>query len=440
MRLALALMVALLWQAGDFGVPGTAAPLAEQQHLRYERTLRLPAGAPGIACAVLDASAFADSASWSEGDLRVFRGIGTGKQEEVPFSVSYSEAQPTDAVTATVQNLRLQQGEIVFDLAMPRRVYTIVDLNLAAQNFIGTAEVSGSDGKGGPSKSLGTFTVFDFTEKHLARSTLLAMQESSFAQLHVRLRLQDVDGGALPGLSAAMVVGATVPASREAQTLYTVVATTSTMTQVGRSTVAQIEVPAHVPIERVNFVLDAGYKADFLRSVTISAGRDLRATAGPDEVIDGEIWRVTRGGDTAIHAAKLTQIAVIASNLREAARVRVEVKNGGETQLPIKAIQLEMRQRTICFDAAVGSTYVLRYGDDALRAPVYNLDGMAKMSASPIVAALGPEELNRAYVARRNAETYRERNPELYWILLLAAIAALGALASRHTKRRGRHR
>ncbi len=440
MRLALALMVALLWQAGDFGVPGTVAPPAEQQHLRYERALRLPPEAKGTACAVLDASAFADAASWSEGDLRVFRKGGAGKQEEVPFAVSYSEAQPTDAVTATVQNLRLLQGEIVFDLAMPPRAYTVVDLNLAAQNFIGTAEVSGSDGKGGPAKLLGTFTLFDLTQEHLARSTSLAMQESNFAELHVKLRLQGADGGALPGLSAAMVVGATVPASREAQTLYTMVATTSRMTQVGTSTVAEFEVPAHVPIERVKFVLDAGYKADFLRNVTISAGRDLRATARPDDVIDGEIWRVTRGGAAAIHAAKLTQVAVLASNLREAARVRVEVKNGGETPLPIQAIQLEMRQRTVCFDAAAGSTYILLYGDDALRATVYDLDGLAKRTASPIVAALGPEELNRAYVARKDAKTYNERNPELYWILLLAAIAALGALASRHTKRRGRHR
>ena len=445
MRLVLAWMAVLLWQAGDFGVPGTLAPAADPQHLLYERTLRLQDGASGTACAVLDASAFADAASWSEGDLRVFRKGGAGKQEEVPFVVSYSEAQPTDAVTATVQNARLQQGEIVFDLAMPARAYTVVDLNVAAKNFIGTAEVWGSDGRGGAKKSLGRFTVFDLTAEHLARSTSLAMQESSYAQLEVKLRLRGVEGGALPGLSAGMVAGATVPASREAQTLYTMVATTSRMTQVGTSTVAEFEVPAHVPIERVNFILDAGYKADFLRAVTISAGRDLRVGVAPDEVIDGEIWRVTRGGAAAIRASKLTQVAVLASNLREAARVRVEVKNGSEAPLPIKAIQLEMRQRTVCFDADAGSTYRLLYGDGALRASVYDLEGLAKMRGMPLVAALGPEELNRDYVARgdsksRNVKRYEERNPERYWIVLLIAVAALGAFASRHTKRRGRHR
>jgi len=438
-------MVVLLWQA-DFGAPG-AGPVsaADPQHLRYERSITLPAAAVGDTCAVLDASVYADAGNWSEGDLRVFRDAGSGhtrsgKEEEVPFAVSYSEAQPTDAVTATVQNLRLQRGEIVFDLAMPRRAYTVVDLDLAAQNFIATAEVSGSDGKGGPAKSLGTFTLFDFTQKHLARSTSLAMQESSFAQLHVKLHLHGIDGGALSHLSAAIVEGATVPASREAQTLYTVVASTSKISQEGASSVAQMEVPAHLPIERVNFVIEPGYRADFLRSVTISAGRDVKALARPEEVIDGEIWRVTRGGDEAIHAAKLTQIAVIASNLREAAAVRIEIEKGSEPPLPIKAIQLEMRQRTICFDAVAGSTYTLRYGDDGLRASVYDLDTLAKRATKPRIAVLGPEVLNREYVQRRDAKTYDQRNPERYWIALLAAIAALGALASRHTKRRGRHR
>jgi hypothetical protein len=437
-------LAVLLWQAGDFGVPGTVTPVAEQQHLRYERRLELPAGAGGTACAVLDARAFADAASWSEGDLRVFREDGSKAQEEVPFAVSYSAAQPTDAVTATVQNLRMQQGEIAFDLAMPRRAYTVVDLNLAAQNFIGTAEVSGSDARGGAVKLLGTFTLFDFAQEHLARSTVLALQESSFPQLHVKLRLHRIGGGALPGLSAAMVLGASVPASREAQTLYTVVATTSKMVQAGTSTVAEIDVPAHVPIERVNFLLDTGYKADFLRSVRISAGRNAEALANPDEATDGEIWRLTRaadaGGDWAIDAAKLTQIAVIASNLRDLAMVRIEIKNVGEAPLPIKAIQLEMRQRTICFDATVGSTYMLKYGDDALRASVYDLEGLAKMRGVPLVAALGPEELNREYVVRKNAKTYGERNPELMWIVVLAAIVAMGAFASRQTKQRGRHR
>jgi hypothetical protein len=436
-------MVVLLWQSGDFNTYGAApAPSAEPQYLRYDRSLILPAGASGTACAVLDANVYAHAANWSGGDLRIFRVVGSKKQEEIPLTVNYSAAQPTDAVTATVQNLSLRNGNIVFDLAMPQRAYTIVDLHLAAQNFITTADVSGSNDNGGPVKSLGTFALFDLTEEHLARSTSLALQESSFAKLHITLHLHSMDGGAFPHLSSAIVEGATVPASREAQTLYTAVAATTKITQEGTSTVGLIDVPAHVPIERVSFVLDPAYKSNFLRSVSIAADRDAQTLMHPQEVIGGEIWRVTRkgdaSGDPAIHAAKLTLIAVIASNLREAATVKVEVKNGSEQPLPIKAIQLEMRQRTICFDAVAGSTYMLRYGDNALPAAVYDSGGLAKMPVKPLVATLGPEELNGYYVERSKAKTYDEHNPDLYWITLLAVIAAIGAVASRHTKWRGK--
>jgi hypothetical protein len=445
LKLALAFVVALLWQVGDFNTYGAApTPTAEPQHLRYDRSLALPAGASGVACAVLDATVYAHAANWSGGDLRIFSVSGSKKQEEIPLAVSYSSAQPTDAVTATVQNLSLRNGNIVFDLAMPQRAYTIVDLHLAAQNFIATADVLGSNGKGGTAKSLGTFVLFDLAKDHLARSTSLALQESSFTKLHITLHLRGTDGGRFADLSAAIVEGATVPASREAQTLYTTVAATKEIAQKGASTVGLVDVPAHVPIERVSFILDPKYTLNFLRGVSVAAGRDAQTLMHPQEVIDGEIWRVTReedaSGDLAVHAAKLSLVAVIASNLREAATVKVEVKNGSEQPLPIKAIQLEMRQRTICFDAMAGSTYTLRYGDDALHAAVYDLRGLAKMPAKPLVATLGPEALNRYYVERSDARTHGEHNPGFYRITLWAVIAAIGAVAVRYTKWRGRHR
>ena len=436
-------MAALLWQAGDFG-GGAVAPVAEPQHLRYQRSLTVPAGASGRACAVLDANVFAHAASWSGGDLRVFRVMDSGQPQEVPFAVSYSAAQPTDAVTATVRDARLRNGAIVFDLDMPRRAYTDVDLRLSAKDFVGTAVVSGSEGTGGVAKPLGTFTVFDLTGQHLARSTSLALQESSFAQLHVVLRLRGVNGGAFPDMSPGLVEGAAVPASREAQTLYTVVATIGKLTQQGASTVGKIDASAHVPIERVGFVLDPAFKGDFLRDVSVTAIPDEGSDTQPKEVVNSEIWRVTRTGDAAgegaMLAEKLTLTAVIASNLRESATVRVEVRNGGQPPLPTKSIEQDMLQRTLFLHASTGATYTLRYGDKGLHASVYDDGRLGTISAKPILATLGPERLNPQYVAGVDVAIYDEQNPERYWILLLSVIAVLGALGSRHTKRRGRHR
>lgn len=444
MKLAFTLIAALVWQTGGL-IPSADAPTqqAVPQHMRYERPLTVSSNASGIACAVLDANVYTHTASSSADDLRVFQTTGR-TQQEVPFVVSYNEAQPTDAHTAIVHNLSLRSGSLVFDLAMPHRAYTLVDLHLAAQNFLATAEVSGSNNDGTLSKPLGTFVLFDLTQQHLARSTSLALQESDFAQLHIKLHPIALNGGPLPHLRTTIMQGATIPASREAQTLYTVVATTSAIAQQGSSSVAQMLIPAHVPIERISIVLDPRYKADFLRTVSIVAHSDDKASAQPQETIDDQIWRVTRKPDAlssvAIDAAKLNLTAVIASNLQSPASLRVEVKNDGQPPLPIRAVQLEMRQRTLCFNATPNATYTLRYGDDALRASVYDLSSLSELPATPLMATLGPERINPQYTQRQTATTYEDRNPDLIWVALLAAIALLGALVSRHTKRQGRHR
>jgi hypothetical protein len=445
LRSALACVAALLWQAGNFsGTRITVAPLAEPQHLRYERSLKLPKDASGTACAVLDASVFVHAAGSSLDDLRVFSKAATDKQREIPFAVSYSAAQPTDATAATSGNVSLHGNVLNFDLAMPHRLYTTIELKLAATNFMGTAKVSGSDGRGGPSKPLGTFEIFDLTQQHLARSTVLALQESSFPVVHVTLRLYSPGGKPIRDLSTAMVEGATVPASREAQTLYTVVATSRNISQQNGSTIIKMVAAAHVPVERVRFELAPAYKSDFLRHVSITAASDPQSTEAPQELLDGEIWRVTRSehatGGPGIRAQKLTLDAVLASNLHDSAKIKVNIKNDGQPPLSLDAVELEMRQRTLCFHADAGATYTLRYGDPALQPSVYDFDSLRNMPATPIAATLGMEELNRHYVGRSEGRTYQERNPEMYWIALLAAIATLGAIASTHTKHRGRHR
>jgi hypothetical protein len=446
LRSSIPLLAALLLQAGTFPSIGTApAPLADPQHLRYVRALTLPQGASGVACTVLDASVYAHTASSSADDLRVFRVEGHTKPQEVPFVVSYSEAQPTDAQTAAVRNLALRNGALSFDLDMPPRAYTQVDLQLSAHNFFATAEVFATNPTLGSPKPLGVFTLFDLTQRHLARSTSLALQEATFPHLHILLRLRTLDGKPFPHLNPSIVQGATVPASREAQTLYTVVASANTITQQGTSSLAQLDIPAHIPVERVQFVLDPAYKSDFLRNVSVIAHADTHQPDQPQESIDGLIWRVTRPADAtagapAIGAAELSLPAVIASNLHDPATIRVAIANPAQPPLPLRAVQLQMRQRTLCFDAVPNATYTLRYGDNDLRASVYDLGDLATLPAKPLIATLGTEQLNPGYIQRHIASTYDQRNPNLFWIALLAAIAVLGSFVSRHAMRQGRRR
>lgn len=442
MRSFLSIVAALLLQAGTVPtISNLPAPVAEPQHLRYVRSLTLPPAASGVACAILDASVYAHATSASADDLRVFRTLPHTHPTEVPFVVSYSAASPTDAQTTAVHNLVLTRGGLSFDLQMPSRPYTQVDLNLNAKNFLATAQVSAYSTNASCAKPIGTFTLFDLTQQHLARSTSIALQESSFPRLHIVLHLQTLDGKPFPHLTPAILQSVVIPASREAQTLYTVVASTSAVIQQGSSSLAQLQTPAHIPIERLRLQLDPEYKADFLRTISLTAQPEDHLAGDPLETVTGQIWRVSRpSANPPLAASQLSLPAVLASNLRTPATIQVRIANNGQPPLPIRAVQLQMRQRTLCFDASPGATYTLRYGDDALHASVYDLGDLTNLPVKPVIATLGREELNPGYIRRRLVSTYDQRNPDLFWIALLAAIAVLGTLVSRKAMKQGRGR
>lgn len=429
MRALLAL--ALLLQFGATQVPG---PEASPEHLRWQRAVQLPAGASGQACAVLDATTFAHAAGRSADDLRLYSG-GT----ETPFVQSTSEPAAADVQSASLLNLGMRGGDIVFDLAMPARAYTDVTLKLGGKDFFATAKVSAPDTHGGETQ-LGTFALFDLSRQALSRSTTLTLQESTFATLHIALRVTSIDGSAYPGLTPQIVEGADIPPSREAQTLYTPVASTSLVVQKGKQSVITFQVPAHVPVERVVFGFAPGFSKEFSRSVMVmaQAAKKNDAEASTSEMISGDIWRITRNGagsGPAIHQEKLSVDAEVASNLREPATVSVTVENGDDVPLPIHSVQLEMRQRTLCFDAAAGASYVLRYGDAALRAPVYDYARLFQPKPNAIAAQLGPELANADYHPRPDERPFTERHPELMWVALILVVVVLGGTAMHSMKK-----
>ena len=92
----------------------------------------------------------------------------------------------------------------------------------------------------GKATALGSFTLFDLAAQHLSRYTTIPLQESTFRYLHVELQFRicaGVEADHWP-FSPAIVLGATVPPSREAQTLYTTVAETASIATKGRETMA----------------------------------------------------------------------------------------------------------------------------------------------------------------------------------------------------------
>ena len=324
---------------------------------------------------------------------------------------------------------------MVFDVQMPARTYSSVDLDLTGQDFVATATVSGlKDANDKPGTQLGTFTVFDLTGQRLGRSTTLPLAEASFPVLHVDLAVSGVSGRPAPELQ---VTGAEIPPSREAQTLYTTVAESSAVVQKGRESVVSFVLPAHVPVERVTVVMAPGDRTNFSRSLEVRArAQGVRDGETPaTETVGGNISRVRMTlGAREIKSESLSVPAVLGANGDSAATVEVAVENGDDVPLKIAGVRLEMRQREICFDG-VGAPTELYYGDAGLTAPVYDYARLFSPGDPSRVAVLGPEDANAAFHIKLVHKSLTEAHPELLWVGLLVMVGALGVVAFRSAKK-----
>lgn len=421
------ILLLLLWQAG-VTAPRSVTP--ERQFFLYQRAV-VPEAA-GQNCAVVDAAVFQHAAPTLR-DLRLF--AQTAQAREIPYAITLSEPVQPDVELARVFNLGIKGRAIIFDLAMPHRPYTEVVLNLAGRDFIASATVTGMEKPGESTGThLGEFTLFDLTSQHLSRSTKLPLQESSFPYLHVELHVSPAPGARRFQFSPAMVRGATVPPSREAQTIFAPAAETRNITQRGRQTIAHFILPQRVPVERVSFVLAPEYRANFSRNVSISDhASGTPASAG--ETISGNIFRVRLNeSGREINQQQLSVPATLGSNLQSSAEVEIAVNNGDDAPLPIVAVQLQMRQRRLCFNAPSTDSLTLFYGDPTLVAPDYDIARTIQLGSRTSVARVGPEQRNPVYMARPDSRSITERHPELIWVALLGVICVLAVIAIRSSR------
>ncbi len=429
---ALLLGLAMLWQGGD-------APRPEPKDFRYVRSITLPQEAPpqgsskmvSRACATVPGALYERSPTLA--DVRLY-----SDGHEVPYALTSSETTTPGNDTAAVMNAGVRAGHVVFDLQMPARAYSSVDLNLDGQDFTATATVTGlKDANDKSGTQLGTFTVFDLSGQRLGRSTTLPLAETTFPVLHVELAVSGVAGRPAPTLA---VTGAEIPPSREAQTLYTTVEETTTIAQKGRESVAVFTLPAHVPVERVSFVIGPGEHTNFSRPVAVRAravGQPGYQQAAATEEVPGQISRVRITlGPREIRTEQLSLPAVLGANGDGPATVEVAVENGDDVPLQIAGVRLEMRQRQLCFDGPGPAPIPeLFYGDQGLSAPVYDYARLFTPADASRVATLGPERGNPLYVATVEHKSLTERHPELLWLALLGMVGALGFVAFRSAKK-----
>ena len=438
MRVSELLAAALLWQSAVRVNIGT---VASPEHLRYQRELMIPVAASGLACATLDPTVLAHTALAAHDDLRLYRGYrGAAAQAETPYLLTESGPEPVASAEASVEHLQRSGDELHFDLRMPTRPYSEIELRLRLRDFVGTAVVSGSDAQG-RREALGSFGIFDLNTQQLGRWTALPMAETTDPVLHVALSLRTPAGTPIRSVPLAVVEGAAVPPSRLRQTRYTPVAATSQIAEQGAVTVAQLRVPAHVPIERVRFSLPAAETKNFYRDVIVRARPADNAAAETETMDAGAIEHVSLPAhDPRLNPIDVTEDSVdatLGATLAEPAIVRVIVANHGQTPLPVRQVMLEMRERKLCFLIETGMQYTLRYGDAALAAPVYDDTPLMTATGVAAQAQLGPEQRNPHWRPRQDERPYLDRHPELFWLVVLVCGGMMGGTALHYVQHRG---
>jgi hypothetical protein len=398
----------------------TPATIANRDTFQYLRGVGFPASPQNQsypdACFVLDSSVYAHSTP-TLSDLRLVASPN-GSPAEIPYAITVSGLATAESEPARILNLtHPTANRIGFDLQMPQRPYSALAIALGNHDFVASAKLSGiSAPSAKQSTYLGSFPLYDLTAHDLGRDTTLQFAESTYPYLHIDLELTPLASAAAPELTAA-----TVPPTRQAQTLYTTVAETKTISQQSGASIATLPLPAHIPVERVALELDPSESANFSRTVTVSA----QAPQTPQETLPGEISRVrlTLAGRNLRHQS-LAIPAVLGANARRAATVSVAIQNGAAPPLKIRSIRLEMRQRKLCYPVPPNSGVFLFYGDATLPAPAYSFANTFNPANPTLPANLSSERLNPHFHPIQPPRPHR-LFPPFAWTAVLALLGLL---------------
>ena len=112
----------------------------------------------------------------------------------------------------------------------------------------------------------------------------------------------------------------------------------------------------------------------------------------------------------------------------------IRIDNRNDAPLQLKSAQLQMLERSLCFEAESGSSYTLYYGDQALTAPGYDYAKLFTPQANAARMTALAEQANPVYQPRPDSRPFTEKHPALLWVALAAVIALLGAVAVKSAK------
>ena len=403
----------------------TAMVAATDPHyFRYERPVIGTTFQSPQTCVALDATVFEHSLP-SLSDLRLYR---DGK--EVPYALQVAAPVAAPAGNITVLNLGERDGHVVFGAAMPSGRYRDLELDLSARDFVARVEVFGSQSQSaGTETKIGSFTIFDFTREKLGRSTVLHLPESDFHYLHFQidgpLKPEDVKGIILAGAG-------------EAKLDYVTVAESTQGSQKSRDMVFEFSLSANVPVDRLEFAVQSE-PANFSRDVTVTVIPQRMSSHSEDREAQpsssyGNILRLhsVRNGVRIDDERLSVDVPQSAGNVPT--KWSVTIDNGDDPPLALRSVRLQMLERTLCFESATGTNYMLYYGDAALSAPRYDYATLFTREEKAARARLGRERENPNYRPRPDERPFIEKHPALLWTAIVVVVVLLGSIALRSAK------
>jgi hypothetical protein len=342
-------------------------------------------------------------------DIRLFDG-----RTQVPYVLRQRRERTSNVEQpARILNLGTVGDRTEFDVdleGVPE--YDRIRLQLDAKNFVNTALVFGMDELGKAKRTqLAPSTLYDFSREDLGSNFVLKIPTSSFRYLHVQLG---------PGLRAQQVKSATAFNLQEQKAAWSRVGNCGSAVQKGRMTVIDCDVPAQVPLDRLQFDIPAS-RVNFRRNVSVGDANGV-------QIANSDISRVRmRRGEKDIFSEELA-VSIWGPHKD---RVTVTIQNGDDPPLPINSVEALAVERRIYFDSEGKSFLKLYYGDTKLEPPMYDYPKFFQEDLAAVEAQLGPGMHNAEYTGRPDERPWSERHKSVLWAAMLIAVALLAGIAVR---------
>lgn len=342
------------------------------------------------------------------GDLRI---LSEGSQVQY-FLSEQTAGISSDEVETKLLNLGSVAGHTEFDIdAQGLADYDRIRLRLDAKDFVASAAVTGSNELGQkPSVKLPSSTLYDFATEHLGSNFVLTLPPSTFRYLHVTL----------PGtIVPKQVKGAAIFNLKEQPASWTKFGSCSAPQQKQRATTITCNVPAKIPIDRIQFQV-APQQVNFRRSISVENQNGAQESTGEISRV-----RLTRSG-TLVTSENLAVHVMVSSG-----EFTLSLDNGDNPPLDILSVQPLSLERRIYFDPQGNSTLKLYYGDEKLSPPVYDYARFFHLESGSAEAQLETGARNPQYTGRADDRPWSEQHKGILFAAMILAVLVLGVLALR---------